>query len=90
MSEQLNRQLAEGNFTPSCGPSKRQAARAAVSDLAVGMRDEMKTRIMVTGRKADAYVRDHPGRIIVGACAIGLAAGWLFGRTVGKRGNSDD
>ena len=79
MSSQVNRQMREMNGEGSLG-DKGEALKTAAQDWASGLRDVAKSRVMVAGKSTEAYVKNHPGRFILGAACVGLAAGWLLGR----------
>ena len=81
MSSQFKTQVAQGNFTPDTLACKGEALKSAASEWAGGVKEVVRDRIVETGHKADTYVRSHPGRFIAGACCLGLAAGWVLGRT---------
>jgi ElaB/YqjD/DUF883 family membrane-anchored ribosome-binding protein len=84
MRSQFKPQIAEGDFTGS-DHNRSAALRSAAGEWVGGIKDGVKSRLMQTGYKTETYVRSHPGRFIVGACCVGLAAGWLLGHTTTKR-----
>ncbi len=59
---------------------KGEALKTAAQDWALGLKDVAKTRVLVMGQSAETYVKSHPGRFILGAACVGIAAGWLLGR----------
>lgn len=56
------------------------ALKTAATDWASGLKDVAREQVVVQGRRTEEFVRSHPGRFILGACCVGLAAGWLLGR----------
>jgi len=59
---------------------RNAALKNAANEWASSLKEETTNRISNVGEKADVFVHEHPGRFIVGACAVGLAAGFLLAR----------
>lgn len=59
---------------------RNAALKSAANEWANGLKEETKQKLSNVGEKADVFVHEHPGRFIVGACALGLAAGFLLAR----------
>ncbi|MBK8230898.1 MAG: hypothetical protein IT349_16615 [Candidatus Eisenbacteria bacterium] len=76
---QTNRQMREVEQTGSLA-ERSGALKTAAGDWANGLKDVAKQRVVVAGQNTEQYVKSHPGRFILGACCVGLAAGWLLGR----------
>lgn len=75
-----NLHMVENNGTLS---DKGAALKVAAGDLAHSLTDVAREKFQAAGSATNTYVRNHPGRFILGACCVGLAAGWLLHR--GKR-----
>lgn len=78
MSERTR--VPEGGVSTTPMSKRSEILKSAASDWAGGLKDSVRERLVVTGSKAETYVRCHPGRFIAGACCVGLAAGWFLGR----------
>jgi ElaB/YqjD/DUF883 family membrane-anchored ribosome-binding protein len=81
MSSPQRAHVTAGNFSPDTLSEKGRTLKSAATDWAGSLKENVRGRMMETGYKTETYVRAHPGRFIVGACCIGLAAGWLLGHT---------
>lgn len=59
---------------------RNTALKSAAADWASGLGETARQQALLQGRRAEGYVREHPGRFIVGACCLGLMAGFFLGR----------
>jgi ElaB/YqjD/DUF883 family membrane-anchored ribosome-binding protein len=79
MNPKTNAQIAEGNFTRNMTNQKQLTT--AAKEWAGGVRESVQQNLKKAGYQTETYVRNNPGRFIAGACCVGLAAGFLLGRT---------
>ncbi len=85
MNGHFKPQIAEETNREGTMVHRGEVLKTAAADWAGGLKEVVKERVVDTAQKTDKYVRSHPGRFIAGACCLGLAAGWLLGRTMGNK-----
>jgi hypothetical protein len=72
--------------TPAETPNGKTATlKSAASEWAGEVTHAVRDKIVQAGSKTDTYVREHPGRFLLGACCLGLAAGLWVGRTTKRK-----
>lgn len=79
MTSPQKAKVTEGDFAKNSMSERGDTLKLAASKWAGGLKEVVRGRIVETGQRTEAYVRNHPGRFIAGACCVGLVTGWLLG-----------
>ncbi len=85
MSRNSQPNVTAGDFTQTPFAKKQGELRQAATQWVGSMKETVRDNLVKAGYQTETYVRSHPGRFIAGAACVGIAAGWVIGRSMKKR-----